>query len=350
MNSRWPLLCAALITGIFVTGSTPSSGGAETSPGLAGRADALRDFESDALLELYAAETSLARAQAALDRLEARSAKLEQTEQAARRQAEVVQRSLAASQSRIARLLHDLYVEGESDPIAIVFGATSLEEAMAGIDGLARATALNERLVDQAVARAERLGQVRAKLASRRALVDGARAEARAGERRLAAAVSSRRATVESIRRRRSLTEARLSALQTRAQEAERKSVEIATLRSRAAQAAPRAVRGRDDDATAAILAAARPARGLSSSMPSRTTLRGSTASGLPVGVGVIAVDPAVIPLGTPCLRPGLRACRGCRRRQCCQGEHHRPLDAEHGAGARLGAAFRHDHRLRLSR
>ena len=33
--------------------------------------------------------------------------------------------------------------------------------------------------------------------------------------------------------------------------------------------------------------------------------LSGSTASGLPVGVGVIAVDPAVIPLGTRVFVPG---------------------------------------------
>jgi 3D (Asp-Asp-Asp) domain-containing protein len=33
--------------------------------------------------------------------------------------------------------------------------------------------------------------------------------------------------------------------------------------------------------------------------------LAGSTASGLPVGVGVIAVDPTVIPLGTRVLIPG---------------------------------------------
>ena len=201
-------------------------------------------------------------------------------------------------------MLHDLYVEGEADPIAIVFGATSLEEAMEGIDGLARATALNERLVDQAVARAERLGQVRAKLASRRALVDGARAEARAGERRLAHAVSSRRATVASIRRRRSLTEARLAALQAQAQEAERKSGEITTAalaRSPAPGAAPAAA----TTTTAAIPAATPAGTGTLVVDAVAYHLAGSTASGLPVGVGVIAVDPAVIPLGTRVFVPG---------------------------------------------
>ena len=45
--------------------------------------------------------------------------------------------------------------------------------------------------------------------------------------------------------------------------------------------------------------------RARSSSMPSPTTCPGSTASGLPVGSGVIAVDPSVIPLGTRVFVPG---------------------------------------------
>ena len=40
----------------------------------------------------------------------------------------------------------ELYVQGEPDPLAVILGATSLDEAMAGIEGLARATAPNERL------------------------------------------------------------------------------------------------------------------------------------------------------------------------------------------------------------
>ena len=57
-------------------------------------------------------------------------------------------------------------------------------------------------------------------------------------------------------------------------------------------------------------------ARARSSSTRSRTTCPGRTASGLPVGVGVIAVDPRGDPARHARVRPGLRACRGCGRRQ----------------------------------
>ena len=58
-----------------------------------------------------------------------------------------------------------------------------------------------------------------------------------------------------------------------------------------------------------------RRARARSSSTRSPTTCPGRTASGLPVGVGVIAVDPAVIPLGTRVFVPGYGVGRRGRRR-----------------------------------
>ena len=75
-------------------------------------------------------------------------------------------------------------------------------------------------------------------------------------------------------------------------------------------------------------------------------SLPGSTALGVPVRKGVVAVDPKLIPLGTQhprtWLRPG--ACGG--RRNGDQGSDHRPLVPEHGQGARVGPAHGHDHDL----
>jgi 3D (Asp-Asp-Asp) domain-containing protein len=305
VTSRWPLLCTALLAGLLVTGSTPSRGGAESAPGLSSRAQSLRQAESAALLQLYAAESAFARAQTDVGRLEARSAELEQAEQNARREAEIVRRSLAASQVRIATLLRSLYLRGEPDAIAIVFGATSLDEAVTGIEGLQRATALNERLGAQAARRAKLLVQVRADLASRRARLDGARAEARAAERRLALAVAEKRASVTAIRRQRTLTVGRLAVLQAQAQRAEQRSAKIT--------AAATAAAGGSSTASAAPSSAATTASPAPAPSGTRTLvvdavayhLPGKTASGLPVGAGVIAVDPSVIPLGTRVLVPG---------------------------------------------
>ena len=295
LTRRWPLLCAALVAGALITGSTPSSGAAETAA------------ESAALLQLYAAESALARAQSGLARLEERSTELARAEQGARQRTEIVRRSLAASQQRVAALLRDLYIQGEPDPIAVILGATSLDEAVAGIEGLSRATAQNERLGSEAEQRARRLAQLRTDLAGQRERLDAARSEARRGAARLATAVAGQRETIATLRRRQSLTAQRLAALQSRAREAEQRSAGITQQAAARGTAAPPQA---STDAPAEAPAAAAPpvaAGGTRSFVADAVAyhLPGKTASGLPVGVGVIAVDPTVIPLGTRVFIPG---------------------------------------------
>jgi 3D (Asp-Asp-Asp) domain-containing protein len=316
LTRRWPQLSAALAAGVLITGSTPSSGGAltvpaEAAPDLKAQADALGRSESAALLQLYAAESSLTRAQADLSRLEERSSQLAEAEAGVRRQTEIVRRSLSASQARVAVLLRDLYVQGEPDPIAVILGATSLDEAMAGIEGLSRATVLNERLGIEAEQRARRLEHLRAHLAAQRESLNSARSAANAGAERLAAAFTGRRETLTSLRRRRSLTAQRLTALQSRAREAERRSADITAIAAQGADASSPATPGTPDAPPAATGV---PSPAMAAAPAGTRTLvvdavayhlQGTTASGLPVGLGVIAVDPIVIPLGTRVNVPG---------------------------------------------
>jgi len=305
----WPLLCAAVVSGFLFTGSTPTAGLARSGPGLASQAQALHRSESSAVLQLYAAEAALARAQTEQARLESRSAALARAEAEARLETGIVRRSLDASQRRVAVLLRNLYIQGEPDPLAVILGATSLDEVMAGIDGLARATAQNERLATEAMQRASRLERLRTNLASRRESLNSARAEASAGTRRLASAVAGQRQTVASIRRRTALTEQRLTALEAQAHEAQVRSAGLTQASTEsAATSAPAA--------TAAPVATTTPATPAAPATPATGThtlvvdavayhLPGNTASGLPVGIGVIAVDPTVIPLGTRVFVPG---------------------------------------------
>ena len=82
LRSRWPLLGAALAAGALLTISIPSHGSAESAPALADRVAALGHSESAALLELYAAESALARASVEAARLSSESEKLASDEQA----------------------------------------------------------------------------------------------------------------------------------------------------------------------------------------------------------------------------------------------------------------------------
>ena len=114
--------------------------------------------------------------------LAARSAALEASERSLAARAEIVDRSLKASQERVATLLRALYIQGEPDPISVILGATSLDEAVAGIEGLSRATAQNRRLSGEATAHARKLVALRAQLVEERARLDPRR-ERRARER-----------------------------------------------------------------------------------------------------------------------------------------------------------------------
>ena len=289
-------------------------GAAQTRAVVAGHATTARSSESAALLQLYAAEASLARAQAEQSQLEARSSRLAEEEADATLRTAIVQRSLDASQRRVATLLRELYIQGEPDPIAVILGATSLDEVMTGIEGLSRATAQNERLVLEAAENGRRLSELQIDLTAQRKNLDSARDAARAGTARLAAAVAGQRETVATIRRRAELTREHLAALQARAREAEQRSAGITATAagssgsSSAAASAP--VTPATPTTTSTPEAPATPPSGTRTLVVDAVAyhLPGNTASGLPVGMGVIAVDPSVIPLGTRVFVPGYGA------------------------------------------
>lgn len=303
-------LVVAVTAGALLTVCMPSQGGADTAPALRARAAALGEAEQAALLQLYAVESSLARARGDEARLAARSRALAAAEALARRRTRIVQRSLAASQSRVARILRDLYVEGDVDPVAVIFGAGSLDELVTGIESLGRAAEQNRLLARQAGVRAAALRGLRARLVDRRRALDDVRADARAATRTLEAATARGAATVSSLRRQGALTAQRLATLQGQARAAQQASARLVA----EATATDQALSGTAGGATVrteppAAPATAAPARDRTLVVDAVAYhLSGRTASGLPVGVGVIAVDPAVIPLGTRVFVPGYGA------------------------------------------
>jgi 3D (Asp-Asp-Asp) domain-containing protein len=282
-----------------------------------GQLQELRTAKRSAVLQLYALESSLARARAEVAANARRERELESAQAHAVLRASIVRRSLTTTQNRIATLLRRLYVEGSPEPVEVLLGARSLPAVLEGIDGLERATRLNRGLAAEARARGaalrlelRRLARARTELAQTR----------RASEQALAgleAVVSEKRATVASLTRRESLTRARVAALETRAKEAQRRSRRLAPPAEQQ-PAATLATEPQSDPAREATDIPAAPEAAdasptLSAPAGSSTLvvdavayhLPGTTASGLPVGVGVIAVDPSVIPLGTRVFVPG---------------------------------------------
>ena len=297
-SRRTTSLLAAVAAGALVTALLPGSGGADTAPSLHARAASLGRTENAVLLELYALESSLARARARAAGLRTQSRALEERATAAKRSARIVRDGLALSRTRVADTVRRIYVEGEADPFAILLGATSVDEALAGLDSLERATDQNRRLASELSGTLSRLRVAEARLAERRAELAHALAAASGAEAALTERVSAKRAYLSSLRREHSLTDARLQALETRAVAAERSSARLV------ASAAETPAAG---DATPLV---EEDASGMRTLVVDAVAyhLPGRTASGLPVGPGVVAVDPTVIPLGTRMFVPGYGA------------------------------------------
>lgn len=285
--------------------------GAASGPTLRAEADAaatrgatLRATAHGALLDLYAAQSALDRAVAQQASLEARAATLAAAAASVRRRTGLLRRSARAARARVDETLRRLYVEGDVDPVAVIFGSTSLEAALEGLDGLNRAARGQRRLADDLRLASGRLERVRVLLSARRRALRAARLQAASASASLAQAVADRQATLASIRRRVALTERQVTRLQARAREASAVAarLEATAPPERVEAAAP--VAG-DAPVAASILPAAPGATRTLLVDAVAYYLPGRTASGLPVGPGVIAVDPRVIPLGTRVYVPG---------------------------------------------
>ena len=130
-------LGAALLLGVFFPGAEGAGpkGGAgslrQQQKGLAARSQT-------ALLSLYALDSRLARARSELAGLRSRAQGLKLERERVRQEIEVVAGNLKASQRLLGDRLRALYEEGEPDAIAILLGATSLDDAVTRLDELER--------------------------------------------------------------------------------------------------------------------------------------------------------------------------------------------------------------------
>jgi 3D (Asp-Asp-Asp) domain-containing protein len=277
-------ICAGVIAA-WATGAQGSSG--ETT-------------EVAPTLELYALEATLASTRARATELGRQQVQLVAEQASARRGLRAATAAMRASQATLARLVRELYVAGEADPIAILLGSGSIDEAVTGIDSLRRTASQSRTVREQATAARRVVGAQARALALRAREVARLEAEARAQAATLATALARRRAALAELRRREGL--ARAAAAQHAAQAAQWRSASLT-----AAAQAPAAL----TSAPSPPIAAAEPeaVRGRSLTVDAVAySLPGHTASGLPVGHGVVAVDPAVIPLGTRLIVPGYGA------------------------------------------
>jgi 3D (Asp-Asp-Asp) domain-containing protein len=291
-ESRLALLLV-LALGLLLGASLSGAKGA----GPQKRSDALRQEQAgisarshSALLSLYALDSRLAQARGELARVRGRARVLGAELQAVRREVGVVEGNFHVAQRLLGRHLRILYEEGEPDPLTVLLGATSMDDAVTRLNELERSATQGARAVTDTRDGRAKLRSLAAQLAAQMRQVQALEARAERTAAALAATRAQRVGYLGSLARQRRLNARQISALDARA----RRVVE----RAQIVQA---------ESVTTAPAAAESVIAGMRTLTVTSTgySLPGRTATGLPVGPGVVAVDPSVIPLGTRLTIPG---------------------------------------------
>ncbi|HEY6836933.1 MAG TPA: 3D domain-containing protein [Gaiellaceae bacterium] len=273
----------------------PARVSADSSAKLRARASSLSQQNANlavkarsALLDLYALDARLARERARIVSLRIQTAQVRAAREAAQRRLAIARRSLASSTRALSLRLQQLYEQGDSDPVAVVLGASSVNEALDGLDTLNRVAGQDKLVMQQTQqARRDYLQETRTLSAQQRqltALSQQASQTALALEQSRA----QRASYITGLAAQRRLNSAAITGLVQQAQSIEAKARQISAVAS-----------------TAGGGTGGGPVSGTVTVTATGYSLHGRTATGAPVGWGVVAVDPSVIPLGTRMTIPG---------------------------------------------
>jgi 3D (Asp-Asp-Asp) domain-containing protein len=249
--------------------------------GLNGVTQRLDSRTQQALLAVYALDSRLQAWRSRVATLEGAAAALRRQRVSLRQQLAAAQTSLEVGQQRLALDLRTLYEQGNVDPVAVMLGAESLAKGLGQLDQLSRVADESRQIVAATTAAQQRLLRSQVALATEESRLARSLAAARQAEGNVAAAAASRLAYVSSLRARQRLRATQVRSVVTAAHAAQQKSQHLQP-------PAPPPTNGRRLVVSATCY-----------------DLPGRTATGMPVGMGVVAVDPSVIPLGSRLWIPG---------------------------------------------
>jgi peptidoglycan DL-endopeptidase CwlO len=271
--------CVALLAALQL----PAASGAGSSSELRQRAQSLRD-ENAALagraqaawLSSVSLGTRLEETRAGLARLQTRTRTIASERAEADESLRLARRTLTLSQQRLARRVRILYEQGDADPMAVLVGAKTIEEALSGLESIHRIARQDRLVIEQAKAARVRLIVATRRLAAQEAQARQAEAATSATLAALEAARREQAAQLVAFRAERSSNSAAISSLEAEARELAAAPTQVVS-------------QGRHTLTVSATGYA----------------LKGRTSTGVSVGYGIVAVDPSVIPLGTKMTIPG---------------------------------------------
>jgi len=237
-----------------------------------------------ALLGVYSLDSQLHAWRTRLASLQAAAIELRHRRSALRQELGAARVTLHISQGRLAINLRSLYERGNIDPVAIVLGATSLANGLQRLDDLKRVADQSRRMAAVTTEAQRSLLRSRLRFAAEARRLARSLAAAQQAEQTLAATAAARLSYVSALRAKERFQASQVHSVVATAQAAAQKSRQL-----QPATTTPP------------------PAGGSRTLVVSATCydLPGQTATGMPVGPGVVAVDPTVIPLGSKMYVPG---------------------------------------------
>ena len=255
-----------------------------------------------AVLGLYSLDTRLTAAQARLSGLHEAAGRLEAQRALLGREIRLARVDARLSQDRLAARLRFLYDHGSTSSLDVVLGATSVVDAIDQLDDLDRVAAANQAVLVQVRSAKGRLVRLAREVDVRARALDATTREVGATVAALGRTRAERSAYVAALSRERALNAAQIARLAAQARAADARS-------QRLVEATP----PRSQQASSPVSRLALPTRPPSVASGGKTLtvtatgydLPGTTSTGLPVGWGIAAVDPSVIPLGTHLVIPG---------------------------------------------
>jgi 3D (Asp-Asp-Asp) domain-containing protein/peptidoglycan hydrolase CwlO-like protein len=270
---------------VLVALQLPAAGGAG-APSLSERAQQLRSEnaalagQADAAwLSSTSLSTRLDQTRAALVRFQARTQAISARRADAEESLRLAHRTLKASQGALAARLRAMYEHGDTDPMSVLVGATSVDDAINRIESVHRMARQDHAVIAEAKVARARLITATQRLATQEAQARETEAATAATVAALDAARREQQAQYASLQAQQKSNSSRISSLEAQARE-------LASVPAGPTQAP--SLGGR----TLTVVATG-------------YALSGHTSTGVPVGYGIVAVDPGVIPLGTHMTIPG---------------------------------------------
>ena len=287
----------AVLLGLAAVFTLPAASGAASPANriaeLRAHDTSLAARELSATQELYSIEAQLVRSRAALAGIAARRDASQARLTRLRIELDVAWQSVYVAEERLGSRIRQLYQTGRVDPVSVLLGAESLDEAVSGLEGLKNLASSDQAMLLELRQARTQLTSAKKQVAARVAELRQAEEAAAATTARLEAAGAERRAYLAALARERGFTARTLVRVRQAARAAGRRSatvtVELAAPATEGSAPAP-AYNGGEQAMTVTTTG---------------YSMRGRTATGLQTGWGIAAVDPSVIPLGTRMTIPG---------------------------------------------